>query len=86
MYWLLAQAERPLFPWPSDTLGHSVLYTVIFGMIGIALAVFGFKIFDWLTPGNLQEEVLQKNNIAAAILAGAFLIGICVVIAAALVG
>jgi uncharacterized membrane protein YjfL (UPF0719 family) len=70
-----------MFAWPPTSLWEAALASALFGAIGIALSVLGFKIFDWLTPGNLQEEVLKKNNIAAAILAGAFIIGICIVIA-----
>lgn len=70
-----------LFGWPPNSLWEAALASIVFGVIGIMLAILGFKIFDWMTPGNLQEEVLKKNNIAAAILAGAFVIGICIVIA-----
>jgi uncharacterized membrane protein YjfL (UPF0719 family) len=82
MFVLLGQSKE-LFDWPSSTLEGAVLASAIFGLLGILLAVLGFKIFDWLTPGDLQEEAIRKGNIAAAILAGAFIIGICIVIAAA---
>jgi putative membrane protein len=81
MHALFAQTQFSL-PWPPNTIGEALVATLVFGLVGISLAIFGFKLFDWLTPGNLQEEVLQKNNMAAAILAGAFVIGICIVIAA----
>lgn len=79
----LAFVHLAFFDWPPKTLWEAAATSAIFGLIGIVLAVIGFKIFDWCTPGNLQEEVLKKNNLAAAILAGAFIIGICIVIAAA---
>jgi putative membrane protein len=60
-------------------LGHSAL----FGMTGIVLAIAGFKIFDLLTPGNLQKEIFENRNMAAAVLASAFIIGICIIVAAA---
>ena len=71
------------FGWPPRTLWEAAMASGVFGIIGIVLAILGFKLFDLLTPGKLQEEELQKNNIAAAILCGAFIIGICIVIAAA---
>lgn len=84
MLFLLGQvAETPrLLSWPPESLWEAALASVLFGLIGIGLTIFGFKLFDWVTPGNFQEEVLQKNNIAAAILAGAFLIGISLIVAA----
>jgi putative membrane protein len=71
-----------MIAWPPVTFVEAVLATIVFGIVGIVLAIVGFKMFDWATPGNLQEEVLQKNNLAAAIVAGAFVIGICIVVAA----
>jgi uncharacterized membrane protein YjfL (UPF0719 family) len=71
------------FAWPPTTLWQAALASGLFGVIGIALAILGFKLFDWLTPGKLQEEIMHKNNTAAAILAGAFIIGLCIIIAAA---
>jgi len=82
MHLLIAEAAAPLLSWPPNTLWEAALASTIFGLIGIVLAIVGFKAFDWLTPGNLQEEILQKNNIAAAILAGAFIIGVAIVVAA----
>jgi putative membrane protein len=58
--------------------------TVIFGLLGIALAVLGFKVFDWLTPRiDIQRELGEKQNIAVAILVGAILLGICHIVAVA---
>ncbi|MBM3994422.1 MAG: DUF350 domain-containing protein [Planctomycetes bacterium] len=62
----------------------AVLATLIFAVIGIVMAILGFKVLDKLTPGNLDEEILQKQNVAAAILAGAFILGVCIIVAAAI--
>ena len=71
-----------LFAITWDSLGWSA----IFGVTGIILAIVGFKLFDLMTPGNLQKEIFENKNLAAAILAGAFIIGICIVVAAAVGG
>jgi putative membrane protein len=82
MRFLLAELETSgLLPWPPNTLWEAALATVIFGLIGIGLAVLGFKVFDRVTPGNLEEEIIQKNNLSAAIMTAAFILGICVIIA-----
>lgn len=67
-----------------NRVGFNVLNAVLFAAIGIVLAILGFKLFDWLTPGKLDDEILQKQNTAAAILAGAFVLGVCIIIAAAI--
>ena len=69
-----------------QTFAMAALSAAVFGAIGIVMAIIGFKLFDMMTPGKLDEEILQKQNTAAAILAGAFLIGICIIIAAAIHG
>ena len=62
-------------------LGEAVLSTVIFSLIGIVLAVAGFKLFDLIIPFDVEREICEKNNIAAAILAGAVVLGICLIVA-----
>jgi uncharacterized membrane protein YjfL (UPF0719 family) len=78
---VLAQAGAG--PWHAETFGEAVVATLVFGLIGIALAIIGFKIFDWVTPGHLEKEITEKQNIAAAIIAGAVVIGICIIVARA---
>jgi putative membrane protein len=53
-----------------------------FGLIGIFLAVLGFKIFDWLTPRvHVQTELSEKHNVAVAIVCAAVILGICHIVA-----
>jgi putative membrane protein len=63
--------------------GMAVLSTIVFGVIGIVLAIIGFKLFDMLTPGKLEEEIIQKQNVAAAILGAAIILGICLIVSRA---
>jgi hypothetical protein len=83
-------AQQPTAPVTAPTLfdpvafGMSVLATIIFCVVGIALAIMGFKLFDMLTPGKLEVEIVEKQNIAAAILGAAIIIGICYIVAQAM--
>jgi hypothetical protein len=72
-----------LLDWTPHTLQGALLCSAIFGLLGIVLAIVGFKLFDWLTPGDLQKEVIENKNMAAAIVAGAVILGICHILAAA---
>jgi hypothetical protein len=67
---------------PASSLGYAVLTTLIFGLLGIGLAIAGFKLFDAATPFHLEKEICEKGNLAAAILAGFVILGICIIIAA----
>jgi uncharacterized membrane protein YjfL (UPF0719 family) len=59
---------------------------VLFAFIGILLAIAGYKLFDKCTPGDLHKEILENKNVAAAIVAGAVILGVCLIIAAAMLG
>lgn len=62
-----------------------LLSTIVYSVVGIVMGVVGFKVVDWLTPGNLAEEVASKENRALAVLAGSMMLGVCIIIAAVLV-
>jgi uncharacterized membrane protein YjfL (UPF0719 family) len=81
---LFAQQPPTAVPWHAQSLGEAILSTLVFGALGIFLAIIGFKIFDWVTPGHLAKEILEKQNMAAAIIAGAIVLGICLIIAHAI--
>lgn len=67
-----------------EKLWGGFIGTVVFGLLGIALAVLGFKVFDWITPQiHIQKELAEKHNVAVAIVVGAILLGICYIVATA---
>lgn len=66
------------------TLMQGVMESLLYSVIGILLAVLAFKVVDWITPGNLSKQISQEGNIAVATLLGFLVLGICIIIAAAL--
>jgi putative membrane protein len=66
-----------------QSLSSALLATAAFGVVGIILSLVGFKLFDWMVPVCFSKE-LEKGNVAVGILCGAIVIGVCLVIAAAL--
>jgi len=62
-------------------LMEAVISTIVFSVIGIILAIVGFKLFDLAIPFSLEKEICEKNNIAVAMLASAMVLGICVIVA-----
>lgn len=82
-----AAADAPgAVTWRAQTLAQAVLNMLVFALLGIAVAVVGFKIFDKCTPGDLAKEILENKNMAAAIVGGAMILGICIIVAAAMIG
>ncbi len=63
-----------------------ILATILYSAIGIIVFVFRFVLVDKLTPGELWKEIIERQNIAVAILAGAVAIGISSIIAGAVHG
>lgn len=68
----------------SDGFLHSVLASIVFGLVGIVLAIVGFKLFDFVTPFNLEKEMCENRNVAVGILCGAIVLGVCHIIAASM--
>ena len=62
----------------------ALLATVVFGLVGIILALIGFKLFDWVTPFNLEKEICENKNTAVGILCAAIVLGVCIIVAAAI--
>lgn len=83
---LLAAEAPPPPTWHPQNLGAAIGYMLIFTLIGIALAILGYKLFDKCTPGDLSKEIIENKNVAAAIVAGAVILGVCLIVAAAMLG
>ncbi|HTE84089.1 MAG TPA: DUF350 domain-containing protein [Dehalococcoidia bacterium] len=63
---------------------QSVGLSVLFAVLGFLLLFAGYRVFDWLTPTDLNSDIFEKGNVAAAILAGAFVVALAIVIHAAI--
>ena len=84
---LAAAAEPTASPaWHAQSLGQAIANMLIFAALGIAAAVVGYKVFDKCTPGDLSKEILENRNVAAAIVAAAVILGVCLIVAAAMIG
>jgi len=83
---LVAAQGETVPSWHAQSIGQALGYMLLFAAIGIAAAVAGYKLFDKCTPGDLNKEILEHRNIAAAIVAAAVILGVCIIIAAAMLG
>jgi len=70
---------------PTQLLG-ALANMIIFAVVGIAVAILGYKVFDKCTPGDLNKEIVENKNVAAAIIAGALILGVCIIVAVAMIG
>ena len=60
------------------------IFTIVYALLGMVLLFVGYRVFDWLTPTDLQEKIFKEGNVAAAILVGAFIVGLAIVILGAI--
>jgi uncharacterized membrane protein YjfL (UPF0719 family) len=67
-------------------LATGVINSLIYAFLGIVMAVFAAKVVDWITPGQLFRQLSDEKNVPLAIFTGLLVLGICIIIAAAIVG
>jgi uncharacterized membrane protein YjfL (UPF0719 family) len=58
--------------------------SIVYAVLGGALLLLAFKVFDWITPLDLSQAILRDHNVAAAIATAGFLIALALIIAAAI--
>jgi putative membrane protein len=59
-----------------------LLNAVIFAALGIIVFGVAFSIISRLFPFDLWKQIVVEKNVAAAIVAGAVVLGLCWIIAA----
>lgn len=65
----------------------TIVSALVFGLIGIGLILVGYKLFDVAaTKIDVQNELAEKHNIAVAIVVAAVIIGVAMVVTAAISG
>ncbi|MBT9505180.1 DUF350 domain-containing protein [Rhodoferax sp.] len=60
--------------------------SIMFALMGVVIFLLAFVIIDKLTPYNLWEEIVEKQNRALALVVAAMSLGICIIVAAAIHG
>lgn len=62
------------------------LGSILFALIGVVIFWLSFVIIDKVTPYDLWEEIVGKQNMALAVVVAAMALGICIIVAAAIHG
>ena len=58
--------------------------SILFAVIGVLVLLLTFVIVDKLTPYDLWGEIVEKKNMALALVVGAMCLGIAIIVAAAI--
>ena len=63
-----------------------LLAAILFSLVGVAVLAFCFKLMNRLSPFSLKKEIEEDQNVALAVIMGAVIIGMSIIIAAAIQG
>jgi putative membrane protein len=69
-----------------DILGEAVVASAVFAGIGLAVFAIAFWIMTKVAPFSVKKEIEEDQNTALAVIMAGVLIGISVIIAAAIHG
>jgi uncharacterized membrane protein YjfL (UPF0719 family) len=62
----------------------AIVASLVFALIGVAVFWLCFVIIDKITPYDLWNEIVEKQNVALALVVAAMSLGICIIVAAAI--
>lgn len=63
-----------------------IINSILFSFVGIMILLIGYLIVEKITPENTWKEIVDKNNVALAVIFAAFIIGLSMIISAAIHG
>ncbi len=89
---MLVQAGRVFgeqaLPMPSMARGTTwgnLIISLVYGVVGMLLLIGGYYFYELITPYSLRKELVEDQNIALGIVVAAIILGMAIIIAAAIV-
>lgn len=86
---ILAQttaSDAPTWNLGLDALVHSLLAVCIFSLVGVTVLAISVWVMSRVVPFSMRKEMEEDQNVAIAIVMGAIILGISIIIAASVVG
>jgi uncharacterized membrane protein YjfL (UPF0719 family) len=62
------------------------LGSILYALIGVVVFWISFVIIDKITPYHLWTEIVEKKNVALALVVAAMCLGIAIIVSAAIHG
>lgn len=63
-----------------------VVASTVYSLLGIVILLVCFIIIEKIAPENLWKELIEKQNMAIAVLAAAFILAVAIIISSAIHG
>ena len=72
--------------WTNATsgFGQALLYTVVFGVLGVLLQAVAFLVLDLITPGRLGEHLMEGTFHPASLVSAAVQLAVAAIIVASI--
>ncbi len=67
-------------------LVKNLISSTAYALLGILILVISFVIIEKIAPQNLWKEIVERQNVALALLAAGFMVAIALIISAAVHG
>jgi uncharacterized membrane protein YjfL (UPF0719 family) len=64
---------------------YNFISVIAYSIFGTTILFSAYRFIDWLIEADIEAEIFEKQNLAAAIFKGLLLLGIAVIIAAVIV-
>jgi putative membrane protein len=64
----------------------TVLVSLVYSLLGMAVFAVGFLLIRLVSPFSIRKEIEEDQNVALAIVIGCVLLGLSIIIAAAIHG
>jgi len=65
---------------------RGLLAAIVYSLLGILVFGLGFLVIRWVSPFSLKKEIESDQNTALAIVIGSVILGLALIIAAAIQG
>jgi len=69
-----------------EGVGHKVIVSMVFVGIGALTFLLAFLVITKITPFSIRKEIEQDQNTALGLVIGSVLLGLAIIIAAAIHG
>lgn len=70
----------------TQMLGAHLIAAVVFSLVGIVVFALCLFLMDKITPFSIVKEIGEEHNVALGIIVGAIVLGISIIVAAAIQG
>ena len=65
-------------------LWRGLVHSIIYSLLGLVVLMISFKVFDMITPFDLNKEIAEDDNTAAGVAVAGIMIGLGLIVAAAI--